>query len=93
MWGFVRSGRGRVSYVRDAVVGPTGRDQTYTPQGEPTFWKGGGAKGGGKGAGVPGAGVGRVRFEEGVRAGGVDSAGQGGVEEPLPVQSTRLLVL
>ena len=27
------------------VVGPTGRDQTYTPQGEPTFRKGDGAKG------------------------------------------------
>ena len=31
-----------------------------------------------------GAGVGRVRFEEGVQGGGVDSVGQGGVEEPLP---------
>ena len=31
--------------------GPTGRDQTCTPQGEPTFRKGGGAQGGGKGVG------------------------------------------
>ena len=28
--------------------------------------------------------VGKVRFEEGVQGGGVDSDGQGGVEEPLP---------
>ena len=35
-------------------------------------------------AGVPDAGVGRVRFEEGGRGGGVKSAGQGGMEEPLP---------
>ena len=31
------------------IIGPTGRDQTYVPRGEPTFRKGGGAKGGGKG--------------------------------------------
>ena len=65
--------------------GPTGRDQTYVPQGEHAFLKGGGAQGGGKSAGVPGAGVGRVRFEEGVQGGGVDSDEQGGVEEPLPL--------
>ena len=34
------------------VCRPTGRDQTCTPQGEPTFRKGGGAKGGRKGAGA-----------------------------------------
>ena len=37
----------------------------------------------GEECGVPGAGVGRVRFEEG-QGGGVDSVGQGGVEEPSP---------
>ena len=42
------------------VVGPTGRDQTYAPQGEPTFRKGGGAKGGEKGAGGQGGGEGTV---------------------------------
>ena len=58
------------------VFGPTGRDQTYTPQGEPTFRKG--AKGGGKGVGALGAGVGRVRFEEVAGAGdGLDAAGRG----------------
>ena len=68
------------------VFGPTGRDQTYTPQGEPTFRTGGGAKGGGKGVGVPGAGVGRVRFEEVAGAGdGLEAAGKGGVQDPLPV--------
>ena len=35
--------------------GPTGRDQSYAPQGEPTFRKGAGAKVGGKGGGIPGA--------------------------------------
>ena len=41
---FVREGLGSaVGMTR--VVGPTGRDQTHTPQGEPTFRKGGGAKG------------------------------------------------
>ena len=77
--------RGGVCYGRGAFFfGPTGRDQTYVPQGEPTFRKGGGAQGGGKSAGVPGAGVGRVRCEEGVQGGGVDSDEQRGVEKPLP---------
>ena len=58
--------------------GPTGRDQTYVPQGEPTFRKGGGAQGRGKNAGVPGAGVGNFRSEEGVQGGGVGAVGQGG---------------
>ena len=94
------SGGREVSLVREGsarllggmrFVGPTGRDQTYTPQGEPTFRKGGGAKGEsgeGKGAGVAGAGVGRVRFEEGAVAGwvgGLDAAGKGGVQDPLPL--------
>ena len=42
--------------------GPTGRDQTYVPQGEPTFRRGGGAQGLGRNVGVLGAGVGRVRW-------------------------------
>ena len=46
--------------------GPTGRDQTYVPQGEPTFRRSGGPQGRGKNVGVPGAGVGGVRLEEGV---------------------------
>ena len=73
--------------------GPTGRDQTHTPQGEPTFRKGGGAKGGGKGVGAPGAGVGRVRFEEVAGAeDGLDAAGTGEAQDPLlvgPVLSQR----
>ena len=68
---FFRTGRVR-------WFGPTGRDQVHVPQGEPTFRKGGGAQGRGKSAGVSGAGVRRVRFEEGVQGGGVDSVGQGG---------------
>ena len=64
--------------------GPTGRDQTTVPQGEPTFRRSGGAQGRGRNVGVPGAGVGRVRFEEGVQGGGVGTAGLQGVEEPLP---------
>ena len=64
--------------------GPTGRDQTFVPQGEPTFRRGGGAQGRERNVGVPGAGVGRVRFEEGVQGGGVEAAGLQGVEEPLP---------
>ena len=31
------------------IVGPTGRDQSYVPRGEPTYRKGCGSKGGGKG--------------------------------------------
>ena len=45
-----------------------------------------GAKSGGKGVGAPGAGVGRVRFEGVAGAGdGLDAAGRGGVQDPLPV--------
>ena len=68
--------------------GPTGRDQSYTPQGEPTFRKGAGAKVGGKGGGIPGAleaGIGcdlvgfqRLRVDRVVR-------GEGVVQDPLPV--------
>ena len=81
-----RSGRGG-GFLRTGVesamggmrfFGPTGRDQTYVPQGEPTSRQGGGAQGGERSAGVPGAGVGRVQ------GGGVESDEQGGVEEPLP---------
>ena len=79
-------GQGGVGSAMGGVhwFGPTGRDQAYVPQGEPTSWKGGGAQGRGKNANVPGAGVGRVRFEEGVRGGGVGAVGLGGLEEPLP---------
>ena len=95
-------GQGVAGSVMGGVrwFGPTGRDQAYVPQGEPTFWKGGGAQGRGSSAGVPGAGVGRVRFEEGVHGGGGDSVGQGGLEEPLRcllvlffLRGTRLSVL
>ena len=59
-------GQGGVgSAMRVTTVGQTGRDQTNSPQGEPTFRKGNGIEGGGKGGGIPGAGVGcgnRVRF-------------------------------
>ena len=58
---------------------PTRRDQTYVPQGEPSFRRGVGGN-----VGVLGAGVGRVRFEEGVQGGGVGTAGLQGMEEPLP---------
>ena len=64
-------------------IGQTGRDQSYVPQGEPTFRRGGGPQGR-KNVGVPGAGVGGPRFEEGVQGGGGVAAGPKGVEEPLP---------
>ena len=63
---------------------PTGRDQSYVPQGEPTFRRGGGPRGREKNVGVPGAGIGGSRLEEGVQGGGVVAAGLKGVEEPLP---------
>ena len=76
--------RGGVGSAMGGVrwFGP-GRDQTYVPQGEPTFRRGGGAQGRERNVGIPGAGVGRVRFEEGVQGGGVGTAGSEGVEEPL----------
>ena len=82
----VLSGRGGVGSAMGGMhwFGPTGRDQTYVPQGEPTFRKGGGAQGRGKNAGVPGAGVGLVWFEAGVQGGGVGTAVSDCVEEPLP---------
>ena len=51
---------------------------TVCRNGWPGFRKGGAAQGGGKNAGIPGAGVGKVRFEEEVQGGGVNSAGLGG---------------
>ena len=74
--------RRRVSCARS--TNRTGRDQSYVPQGEPTFRRGGGAQGRERNAGIPGAGVGRVRFEEEVQGGGVGAAGFQGVEDPLP---------
>ena len=81
--GFI--GQGGVGSAMGGVrwFGPTGRDQTYVPQGEPTFQRSGGAQGRGRNVGVLGAGVGRVQFEEGVQGGGVGTAGSEGVEEPL----------
>ena len=96
---FFWSGRVGSAMGEMRVVGPTGRDQTYTPQGEPTFRKGGGAKGGEEGCWVPRAGVGRVGFEEGDGVGsGVDAVGKEGCRNRcLPVlflrRGTRLLVL
>ena len=82
--GFI--GQGGIGAAMGGVrwFGPTGCDQSYVPQGEPTFRRGGGAQGRGRNAGIPGAGVGRVRFEEGVPGGGVGVAGFQGVEDPLP---------
>ena len=82
--GFI--GQGGVGSAMGGVrwFGPTGRDQTYVPQGEPTLRRGGGAQGRGRNVGVPGAGVGGPRIEEGVQGGGVGAAGLQGVEEPLP---------
>ena len=82
--GFI--GQGGVGAAMGGVrwFGPTGRDQSYVPQGEPTFRRGGGPQGRGKNVGVPGAGVGGPRLEEGVQGGGVVAAGLKGVEEPLP---------
>ena len=59
-------GQGGVGSAMGGVrwFGPTGRDQAYVPQGEPTFRKGGGAQGLGKNAGVPGAGVGGYDSEK-----------------------------
>ena len=75
------------------IVGPNGRDQTYTPGGDPTFRKGAGVKGGGKGGVVPGAGVGglgpRVRFEEESGTGNGLREEGGESREPLPVEEVR----
>ena len=67
--GFI--GQGGVGAAMGGVrwFGPTGRDQSYVPQGEPTFRRGGGPQGRGKNVGVPGAGG--PRLEEGVQGGGV----------------------
>ena len=62
--GFI--GQGGVGAAIGGVrwFGPTGRDQSHVPQGEPTFRRGGGHQGRGKNVGVPGAGVGGPRLEE-----------------------------
>ena len=71
------------------IVGPTGRDQTYTPGGDPTQRRGpqkGGANknkvGGVSGSGV-GGGVGSLGVNSWLEGGG-GRFGGGGVGSPLP---------
>ena len=66
------------------IVGPTGRDQSYVPRGEPTYRKGGGSKGGGKGGVDTGAGVGGKFLSEAGGGSGGEAAGRGGGIGPVP---------
>ena len=66
------------------IVGPTGRDQSYVPRGEPTFRKGGGSKGGGKGAVDTGAGVGGKFLPEVGGGSGGEAVGRGGGMGQVP---------
>ena len=62
-------------------LGPTGRDQSYVPRGEPTYRKGGG---GGKGGVDTGAGVGGKFLSEVGSGSGGEAASRGGGIGPVP---------
>ena len=66
------------------IVGPTGRDQSYVPRGEPTFRKGSGSKGGGKGGVDTGAGVGGKFLSEVGGGSGGEAVGRGGGMGQVP---------
>ena len=67
------------------VSGPTGRDQTYTPQGELTFGEGGGAKGGVKGVGFWGLELVMCCLRKLPGRGWFGGGWKGGFQDPLPV--------
>ena len=70
------------------VVGPTGRDQTCTPQGEPTFQKGGVVLGrGGLGLVLARFGLRKVPWRRWVGCGW-----EGRVQDPLPLGPVLLLM-
>ena len=90
--GFLGQGSVANSMGGTRIVGPTGRDQSYVPRGEPTYRKGGGSKGGGKGGVDTGAGVGGKFLPEAGGGSAGEAASRGGGIGPVssgPVLSQR----